>query len=125
MDVGKEIAKNFVPGTIVYLYGELGSGKTVLVKGICMGLGVQEHVTSPSFVIATEYRGDVPVAHIDLYRLDHKTATDLPIEDYIQAQGVTVVEWADRIEHSSMGIQIRIKILGKTRRELTIEDLRH
>ena len=64
-------------------------------------------------------------SHIDLYRLDHSTATALPIDDYIQTDGVTVVEWADRIEHGSGGIRIRIKILGKTRRELTIEDLRH
>lgn len=125
MDVGKELAKNLVPGTMVYLYGELGSGKTVLVKGICQGLGVQEPVTSPSFVIATEYRGSVPVAHIDLYRLDHTTVTDLPIDDYIKADGVTVVEWADRIEHSGTGIKIRVRILGETRRELTIEDFRH
>lgn len=125
MEVGRELTEHFVPGTIVYLYGELGSGKTVLVKGVCKGLGVQEHVTSPSFVIATEYRGDVPVSHIDLYRLDHSTATTLPIDDYIQADGVTVVEWADRIEPSRDGIRIRIKIQGKTRRELIIEDLRH
>ncbi len=122
---GEELAAQLTPGTVVYLYGELGSGKTVLVKGICKGLGVRESVTSPSFVIATEYHGDIPVSHIDLYRLSGLSAASLPIDDYVKEDGVTIVEWADRIKDRKNGIHIKITILGKTKRELTIEDSRH
>lgn len=122
---GEQLAKQLTPGTVVYLYGELGSGKTVLVQGICKGLGVTESVTSPSFVIATEYRGDVPVSHIDLYRLDSMSAATLPIDEYLKENGVTIVEWADRIKYRKSGIHVTIKIVDKTKRELTIEDSRH
>ena len=122
---GERLAAQLTPGTVVYLYGELGSGKTVLVQGMCKGLGVTESVTSPSFVIATEYRGDIPVSHIDLYRLDRLSAASLPIDDYVKEDGVTIVEWADRINDRKNGIHIVITIVGKTRRELTIEDSRY
>jgi tRNA threonylcarbamoyladenosine biosynthesis protein TsaE len=122
---GEKLAAQLTPGTVVYLYGELGSGKTVLVQGICKGLGVTESVTSPSFVIATEYRGRMPVSHIDLYRLDESSTASLPIDDYVKKDGVTIVEWADRIKDLKNGIRITITIVGKTERELTIEDTRY
>jgi tRNA threonylcarbamoyladenosine biosynthesis protein TsaE len=122
---GEKLAGQLTPGTIVYLYGELGSGKTVLVKGICKGLGVTDSVTSPSFVIATEYRGSMPVSHIDLYRLDKSSTDLLPIDDYVKEDGVTIVEWADRLKGHKHGIRIRIVITGEMNRELTIEDTRH
>lgn len=122
--IGAEMAIELQPGDIVYLYGELGSGKTVLVKGICAGLGVTEDVTSPSFVIATEYAGTVRVSHIDLYRLDGPQVTALPLDEYIPEDGITVIEWADRLESPERGIIIRIAIIGETSRELFIEDLR-
>lgn len=123
-EIGREMAAELRPGDIVYLYGELGSGKTVLVKGICSGLGVDEEVTSPSFVIATEYYGSLKVSHIDLYRLDGSQVAALPIDEYLAANGVTIIEWADRLGSAEKGVIIHIAIIGEKTRELCVEDLR-
>ncbi len=123
--IAKKIAKTLKPGNVMYLYGELGSGKTVFVKGICAGLGIGEEITSPSFVIATEYRGTLVVAHIDLYRLQRGQAGDLPIEEYILQDGVTVIEWADRIDVLKRGISVNIDIINRKKRVIKIEDLRN
>jgi len=126
MNVGREIASGLKRGDVIYLSGELGSGKTVFVKGICQGLGVKERVTSSSFVIATEYRGKILVSHVDLYRLDDKSIADLPIDEYIFNDGVTIIEWADRMSNQKKaGLCIKISILGTKKRELIIEDLRN
>ena len=123
--IAKKIAKTLIPGNVMYLYGELGSGKTVFVKGICAGLGIDEEITSPSFVIATEYRGTLVVAHIDLYRLQRGQAGDLPVEEYILQDGVTVIEWADRIDVLKRGISVNIDIINRKKRVIKIEDLRN
>ncbi len=125
MDVGRKIASKLKLGDIIYLSGELGSGKTVLVKGICRGLGVKEDVTSSSFVIATEYNGTMPVSHVDLYRLDRGGIVRLPIDEYIFRNGVTIIEWADRINNDKDGLRIKISIRGTKKRELIIEDFRN
>lgn len=123
--IAKRIAKTLDPGDIMYLYGELGSGKTVFVKGLCAGLGVDDEVTSPSFVIATEYRGKMAVSHVDLYRLHRGLASELPIEEYMLPHGITVIEWADRIDVSAKGIRVNIDIIDRTKRVIKIEDLRN
>lgn len=123
--IAKKVAKTLKPGDIVYLYGELGSGKTVFVKGICLGLGVKEEVTSPSFVIATEYHGALAVAHIDLYRLHREEAVGLPVEEYILRNGVTVIEWADRVEMDEKGINVRFQITDRKKRKIEVEDIRN
>ena len=124
-DIARELAGSLRPGDVLYLYGELGSGKTVFVKGLCEGLGVEEYVTSPSFVIATEYHGKYTVTHVDLYRLDGTAASDLPVEEYMLENGITVIEWADRIGIVSKGISVRMTILNHQKRTIEIEDLRH
>ena len=126
INLGKEIASGLKRGDIIYLSGELGSGKTVLVKGVCQGLGVTERVTSSSFVIATEYRGRMAVSHVDLYRLEQNDITTLPIDAYVFKDGVTIIEWADRMNNQERkGLRIKICILGSKKRELIIEDLRN
>ena len=124
-EIARELAGSLRPGDVLYLYGELGSGKTVFVKGLCEGLAVEEEVTSPSFVIATEYHGRYTVAHVDLYRLDGTAAHNLPIEEYMLERGITVIEWADRISRATSGIVVRIDILNHQKRAIEIEDLRH
>jgi len=123
--IAKGFAEILMPGDVVYLYGELGSGKTVFVKGICAALGVKDAVTSPSFVIATEYEGSVKIAHIDLYRLPSDQVRDLPIEEYLVENGIGLVEWADRLDRVERGIKIRLTILGHEKRRIEIEDLRN
>jgi len=126
IEIGQRFARTLKPGTIVCLYGDLGSGKTVFVKGVCAGLGVNDDVTSPSFVIATEYRGNMPVSHIDLYRLDNMAATELHLEDYMVSEGVTLIEWADRLPLvDGSCIMINFTILGSSSREIRIEDPRY
>lgn len=122
--IAREIARKLRPGDIIYLIGELGSGKTVFVKGVCGGLGVKEEVTSPSFVIATEYRGLMIIAHVDLYRLPGGEANDLPVEEYTKEKGITLIEWADRITVLTNGIIVRFEIIGHKKRKIVIEDLR-
>jgi tRNA threonylcarbamoyladenosine biosynthesis protein TsaE len=124
MGVGENIANTLNPGDVIYLYGELGSGKTVFVKGVCRGLGVKEEVTSSSFVIATEYKGRFLVSHIDLYRLDRGDLAELPIDEYILDNGITIIEWADRIENNKKGLRVDIDIKDKKMREIAIEDSR-
>jgi len=85
---------------VFLLTGELGAGKTCLVQGIARGLNVKEYAFSPSFVILRQYRGRLPLYHIDLYRLDQiEEITDLGLEQYFFGDGVCVVEWADKGLH--------------------------
>jgi len=123
MAVGRQITKILKIGDIIFLYGDLGSGKTVFAKGVCQGLGVKEEVTSSSFVIVTEYTGMMPVSHIDLYRLNSRDVAELSIDEYILDNGITIIEWADRINDNN-GLRIKIEIKGKNSREIKIEDLR-
>jgi tRNA threonylcarbamoyladenosine biosynthesis protein TsaE len=88
-----------VGGEILALHGVLGAGKTQLVKGLARGLGFMGEVTSPTFTLVHEYRGGrLPIYHIDLYRIE-STAAALPlgIDDYLPSDGVTVIEWPERI----------------------------
>jgi tRNA threonylcarbamoyladenosine biosynthesis protein TsaE len=98
--LGRLLAGLLRPGMVIALVGDLGAGKTTLVKGIASGLlNIDEReVTSPTFTIVQEYSGAMPLYHVDAYRLD--SALDLEavgFEDYIDGNGVTVIEWADRI----------------------------
>ena len=121
----KKVAAKLQPGDIIYLYGELGSGKTVFAKGLCRGLGIEEEVTSSSFVIVSEYTGRLPVVHIDLYRLDKTAMEMLPIDEYIIHEGITIIEWADRLNKGSEpGLHVKIVINKEHNREIAIEDNR-
>lgn len=87
------------PGDVVALRGDLGSGKTALTQAIASGMGVLDPVTSPTFTLVHEYRGAIPLFHFDPYRLDRpEEMVDLGFDDYMQRDGVVVVEWADKIE---------------------------
>lgn len=96
---GERLAAELGTGTVLALHGELGAGKTALVKGIARGLGVAQEVTSPTFTLVHEYRGGrVPLYHVDLYRLESVAqALAIGIEDYLAPDGVTVIEWAEKI----------------------------
>lgn len=98
--IGRVIAGNLKAADIICLFGELGSGKTVLVKGIAEGLGIKrEKVISPSFVLIRQHlQGKFPLYHFDLYRLkDPLAISGLGYEEYFYDAGVTIIEWADRL----------------------------
>jgi tRNA threonylcarbamoyladenosine biosynthesis protein TsaE len=95
--LGEELGRQAQPGDVFLLSGELGAGKTCLTQGIAWGLEIEGYATSPSFVIMNQYRGRLPMYHIDLYRLeDIDEVIDLGLDDYLYGNGVCVVEWADR-----------------------------
>jgi tRNA threonylcarbamoyladenosine biosynthesis protein TsaE len=96
---GEDWALTLVGGEIFALHGVLGAGKTQLAKGLARGLGYRGDVTSPTFTLVHEYRGGrLPMYHIDLYRIPgEKEALDIGLEDYLPSDGVTVIEWPDRI----------------------------
>jgi len=111
--LGRLLAGVLLPGMVVALQGDLGSGKTTLVKGIAEGLlGINERdVTSPTFTIMQEYAGAVPLYHVDAYRLD--SARDLEavgFDDYVDGSGVTVIEWAERISEAIPEDALRVSI---------------
>jgi tRNA threonylcarbamoyladenosine biosynthesis protein TsaE len=96
---GESWARELTGGEIFALHGVLGAGKTQLVKGLARGLGFEGDVTSPTFTLIHEYLGGrLPLYHIDLYRIrSEKEAVDLGIEEYLPSEGITVIEWPDRI----------------------------
>ncbi len=95
---GSRLGEKLAPDTVLAFTGELGSGKTTLIQGICRGLSVADEVTSPTFVLIREYRGRLEVYHFDAYRLDGPAALrEIGCEEYFERGGVSLVEWADRV----------------------------
>ncbi|MCM1053846.1 MAG: tRNA (adenosine(37)-N6)-threonylcarbamoyltransferase complex ATPase subunit type 1 TsaE [Ruminococcus sp.] len=120
-----ELAQNFesekFPNMVICLNGELGSGKTMFVKGIANALGINETITSPTFTIVKEYDGELPLYHFDVYRLDGNTE-GVGIEDYFTKNGVVVIEWADTIKNilPEERLDIKFKVTGENKRVLVI-----
>ena len=96
--IGWQVAENIGVGSVLALKGELGSGKTLFVKGVVAGLGGSADVTSPTFTILHEYRaGRLPIYHFDLFRIENPQAlARLGLDDYFFGDGISVIEWADR-----------------------------
>jgi tRNA threonylcarbamoyladenosine biosynthesis protein TsaE len=124
---GEALGRTLGPGDVVALYGELGAGKTCFVQGLVRGLGVTTQATSPTFVLVNEYRGRLPIHHVDAYRTASLTElVDLGLLDLFGGDGVTLLEWADRAEPllPARAIRVRIEGLGDEPRAVTIEDPR-
>jgi len=120
--LAKKLAQDFKGSEVVLLEGELGSGKTVFVKGIGSGLGLRDihQVCSPSFTLLNIYPAKFTIYHLDLYRLEKNAEIlDLGWEDYL-GQGVVVVEWAEKIKFKMDGIRVSLKIREKDKREIKI-----
>lgn len=120
-----ELAQNFesekFPNMIICLDGELGSGKTVFTKGIADALGIKETITSPTFTIIKEYDGELPLYHMDVYRLDGKT-DGIGIEEYFTKGGVVVIEWSSTIKDilPEERLDIKFKIIDENKRLLIL-----
>jgi tRNA threonylcarbamoyladenosine biosynthesis protein TsaE len=124
---GEALGRTLGPGDVVALYGELGAGKTCFVQGLVRGLGVTTQATSPTFVLVNEYRGRLPVHHVDAYRTGGLAELmDLGLLELIGGDGVTLLEWADRAEPllPARAVRVRIEGLGDEPRAVTIEDPR-
>jgi tRNA threonylcarbamoyladenosine biosynthesis protein TsaE len=119
IELGRTLALRLKSGDVVAFYGDLGAGKTTMIKGICAGLGVADVVKSPSFVIASEYVGRLPVYHIDLYRLNESSDFgSIGLDSYLEGDGVCLIEWAERAEKvlPAAVIRIRMSVEGSCRR---------
>lgn len=120
-----ELAQNFeaekFPNMIICLDGELGSGKTVFTKGIANALGIEETITSPTFTIIKEYQGELPLYHMDVYRLDGDI-DGVGIEDYFNKGGVVVIEWANTIKDilPEERLDIKFKVVDENKRSITL-----
>ena len=122
--VAAGIARDLRPGDVVLVTGELGTGKTTFVRGACRALGVTGPVTSPTFTIGQLHEGRVPVAHLDLYRLESLGNEDPALlDDYLTGDRVGFVEWAGAAGRAIEGIVARVRLehLGGDRRRITLE----
>ncbi len=122
-DIGLRLGTKLKPGDVVCLYGELGAGKTVMVKGIASALGIGERdITSASFTIIAEYDREVPFYHIDLYRLATGEAHEIGLHEYLGLDSIAVIEWAERAEGEIPDSRITVKLeyLEEDSREIEI-----
>ena len=121
-----ELAQNFesekFPNMILCLDGELGSGKTVFTKGIANALGIKESITSPTFTIIKEYEGELPLYHMDVYKLNGNVE-DIGIEEYFTKNGVVVIEWSDMIKDilPKERLHIKFKVVDENKRILILK----
>ena len=134
--LGEAWAQEVQRGWVIGLSGDLGAGKTQLVKGIARGLGVTERVHSPTFALVNEYlNGRLALFHLDLYRLEtQEQIHSAGLEDFLQPDGVTVVEWVERWAETISNLrsqtsnssiryrEVRIESLNETERRITYED---
>jgi tRNA threonylcarbamoyladenosine biosynthesis protein TsaE len=122
--IGERLGASLRPGAVVACTGELGAGKTCFLQGLARGLGVTSAVTSPTFVLVNQYRGRVPVYHVDAYRTGSLTElVDIGIEEMLHGDGVTVVEWADKLRPllPAGAFVVTIEGLGDEPRAIRIE----
>jgi tRNA threonylcarbamoyladenosine biosynthesis protein TsaE len=123
---GRRLAEVLSPGTVIALIGQLGAGKTHLVRAIAEGLGIADSrvVSSPTFVLIQEYQARMPIYHFDVYRLNGPAEfLDLGPHEYFEGQGVSLIEWADRVEAClpANHLQITLGVIGETRRRAQLD----
>jgi tRNA threonylcarbamoyladenosine biosynthesis protein TsaE len=128
IELGRKIGEVLKPGDILGFYGELGSGKTTMIKGIAMGLGVKEEnlVKSPSFIMINEYKGRFPIYHIDLYRIKNTgEILSIGLDDYLYSDGVCLIEWAEKAEGDLPEnlIKVELEVVKPEERKVTISGL--
>lgn len=127
IQLGKNLAKAIPPGSCLALIGKLGAGKTTLVKGLAEGLQIEGQIVSPTFLLIKEYtNGRLPLYHIDAYRISQpQELVEVGVEDYLlRAEGITVIEWAEKIREilPPNCIEVKIEIRGKEKRKFTFKD---
>jgi tRNA threonylcarbamoyladenosine biosynthesis protein TsaE len=124
--IGQRLGERLRAGDLVLLLGDFGAGKTQMVKGIALGLGSDDLVNSPSFVLVNEYRagathGRMPIYHVDLYRVeDERELAGIGLDELADSDGVCLIEWAERAERQLPGTYLAVQLdyLGETKRTL-------
>jgi tRNA threonylcarbamoyladenosine biosynthesis protein TsaE len=123
-EVGARFAPELQPGDVVLVSGELGAGKTTLIRGACRALGVTEPVTSPTFTIGQRYRGRFPVSHLDLYRLEGLEGEEPGLlDEYLTDDAVAFVEWPPAADSAIEGVVLMVELThdGGDRRLIAVE----
>ena len=126
--VAAELAKSLKGGEVIAMYGDLGAGKTAFVRGLARALGIEGHITSPTFTIMNAYNGRLPLYHFDVYRIaDPDEMYEIGCDEYIGSDGVCVIEWEELIEDILPDEYIKVNIKkdsekGDDYREITIEN---
>ncbi|MBR3307741.1 MAG: tRNA (adenosine(37)-N6)-threonylcarbamoyltransferase complex ATPase subunit type 1 TsaE [Lachnospiraceae bacterium] len=110
--LGRKLGESLPAGSIITLEGELGAGKTVFTKGVALGLGIDETVTSPTFTLLAVYEGGrLPLYHFDVYRIEEpEEMLEVGLDEYLYGDGICVIEWAERIEELLPADCLRISI---------------
>ena len=125
-NIAEIFSRDIREGDIICLNGDLGAGKTHFVRGFVKGFGlVAEVVSSPTFTIINEYEGELPIYHFDCYRLEHfSEALEIGAEEYFYGNGVTIIEWPEKIQEilPDYTIDIRILVTGKEEREIIFSE---
>lgn len=124
--LGRSIAKQCKPGTVISLRGSLGSGKTVFAKGLAEGLGIEESIVSPTFTLIQEYEGSLPpLYHMDLYRIEGIEEFEMiGGEELLYGEGVTLIEWSEKVEEllpDSTIFFVHIRIMPNQERNITLD----
>lgn len=124
--LGRDLGRRLRAGAVVLLEGPLGAGKTAFARGLAEGLGCDgEDVSSPTFTVVQEYRGDVRVEHVDLYRLTPPEVDDLALDDLLD-NAVMAVEWPDRWrDPPADAVRVKLELLDRDRRRITIDAPAH
>ncbi|WP_160724919.1 tRNA (adenosine(37)-N6)-threonylcarbamoyltransferase complex ATPase subunit type 1 TsaE [Bacillus sp. USDA818B3_A] len=117
----ERLAGHLQPGDVIALEGDLGAGKTTFTKGLAKGLGVKKNVNSPTFTIIKEYKGNLPLYHMDVYRVAD-AYEDLGFDEYFEGDGITVVEWAHLIEEQLPAERLTIYLYhqGQDQRKIVL-----
>lgn len=124
LDFAQKLAGRMQAKDVITLEGDLGAGKTTFTKGLAHGLGITKTVNSPTFTIIKEYKGRLPLYHMDVYRVED-SFEDLGFDEYFEGEGVTVVEWAHLIEDQLPEERLVIKLYreGESSRKFVIEPI--
>ena len=123
MELAENIESEKFPGMVICLEGELGSGKTVFVKGFAKGLGITETITSPTFTLIKEYNsGEMPLYHMDVYRIEESDGT-IGFADYFNKDAVSIIEWAEMIKEElpEERLEIEFRLVDENTRILILK----
>lgn len=114
--LGEQLAAFVQPGDVFALYGDLGAGKTHLVKGLARGLGIPaDDVSSPTFTLVNEYDGALPLYHLDVYRIERlRELEEIGVEEYLNGEGLCVIEWPERMEAMLPAHTVRFRLTHGT-----------
>ncbi|MEG0328451.1 MAG: tRNA (adenosine(37)-N6)-threonylcarbamoyltransferase complex ATPase subunit type 1 TsaE [Erysipelothrix sp.] len=125
IDLGERIGSAIKSGAVVSLTGDLGVGKTAFTKGLALGLGIEDTISSPTFTLMKEYEGRLDLKHIDAYRLEGVDSDSLGLFDLMDDRTVIVIEWGSFLDDLDFNVDydINIKYIDETMREITVSEV--